>query len=67
MCVTGVLFGCYVPPLYSPYFSYVSFSSMQAKLKTSEHHNGCIVVGDFNARFGNTVRELPVCVLSGDP
>lgn len=62
-CVTGVLFGCcYVLPPDSPFFSHVSFSSVQAKLKTSEHHNGCIVIGDFNACFGNTVRDLPVCV-----
>ena len=62
-CATGVLFGCcYVPPPDSPYFSYASFSSMQAKLKTSEHHNGCILIGDFNARFGNSVCNLPVCL-----
>ena len=62
--VAGVLFGCcYVPPSDSPYFSLASFSSIQAKIKMSEYyHKGCVIIGDLNARFGSTVRELPVCI-----
>lgn len=51
----------FVLSLDSQYFSHVSFSSMQAKMKISEQYKGCIVTGDLNARFGNAVRELPVC------
>ena len=63
-CVPGVVFGfCYVPSSDSPYFNHVLLSSVQEKVKTSHDNNdGCIVMGDMNARFGNSVHELPVAL-----
>ena len=59
-CVPGVLFGaCYVPPSDSQYFNYSQLSSIQEKIKSNESHNGCIVIGDINARLGMSVCELP--------
>ena len=58
-CIPDVLFGfCYVPPSDSPYFSLTLLSNIQEKIKYS-HSNGCVVMGDMNARFGNAVLELP--------
>ncbi|CAL4124081.1 unnamed protein product, partial [Meganyctiphanes norvegica] len=59
-CIPGVLFGsCYVPPSDSIYFSYAQLSSIQEKIKTNACSNGCILIGDLNARLGVSVRELP--------
>ena len=58
-CIPGVLFGaCYIPPADSEYFSYTQLSKIQEKIKTSECGNGCIIIGDMNARLGTSIREL---------
>lgn len=62
-CVPGVLFGfCYVPPHDSPYFNHSSFSAIQEKIKSTDISKGCVIFGDINARFGNSVCELPTHV-----
>lgn len=59
-CIPDVLFGfCYVPPPDSPYFSLTLLSNIQEKIKSSPPSNGCVVMGDMNARFGSAVLELP--------
>lgn len=59
-CVPDVLLGfCCLPPPDSPYFSLALLISIQEKIKSSPHSNGCIVMGDVNARFGSSVLLLP--------
>ena len=59
-CVPDTLFGfCYIPPPDSPYFSFVALGRIQEKIKTNSY-NRCVLLDDFNARYGNSVRELPV-------
>lgn len=56
--VPTCLFGfCYIPPPDSEYYSHELFTSIQEKLKASECQEYC-VMGDMNARFGASVREL---------
>lgn len=43
----------------SPYFSLVSLGWIQEKIKTC-NCNRCVLLGDFNARYGLSMRELPV-------
>ena len=58
-CIPGVLFGfCYVPPSDSSYFNPDQFSSIQEKLKGSVHDTKFFIIGDLNARFGSSVRNL---------
>ena len=60
-CVTGVAFGfCYVPPSDSPYFNHQSFSAIQEKIESFDGDKKFVVIGDFNARFGSSVRNLPI-------
>ncbi len=55
----GVLFGsCYVPPSESEYFDYTQICNIQEKVKHNDCSNGCVIIGDVNARFGCSVREL---------
>ena len=59
-CVPGILFGfVYIPPSDSSYFSETSFSDIQEKLKTEKPADGCVIVGDVNARLGKKLRDLP--------
>ncbi len=59
-CFPGVLFGfCYIPPPDSQYFDLASFSFIQERVKSMEHGNSCIIVGDLNARLGEALSELP--------
>lgn len=54
---------CYIPPSDSEYYSHTSFSAIQETIKSteinSEYQNQCLVLGDLNARFGKSARELP--------
>ncbi len=53
------LFGfCYVLPADSQYYSHESFSSIQEKVKTSETCKEFCILGDMNARFGQSVLSL---------
>ncbi|XP_045124370.1 uncharacterized protein LOC123512192 [Portunus trituberculatus] len=59
-CFPGVLFGfCYAPPPDSPYFDFATLSYIQERVKSREDGTNCIIVGDLNARFGETVSEIP--------
>ena len=59
-CFPGVLFGaCYVPPSDSVYFNHAQLSSIQEMIKCNEGVNGCVLLGDLNARFGVSISELP--------
>ena len=40
-------------------YSNVSFASIQEKVRHSGGINGNVLVGDFNARFGVTVKDIP--------
>ncbi len=53
-----IRFLLYSPPD-SPYFDLASFSFIQERVKSMEHGNSCIIVGDLNARLGEAVSELP--------
>ena len=54
------LFGfCYIPPPDSEYYSNVAFASIQEKVKHSARIDSYVLVGDFNARFGGSVRQIP--------
>ena len=54
-----IMFGfCYVPPFDSQYYSHVSFSFIQEKLKSGCLVDKFILVGDMNARFGEYVKEM---------
>lgn len=60
-CMKGVVFGfCYVPPSDSPYFSHVSFSAMHEKITSFVNNEKFVIIGDFNSRFGSSVRNLPM-------
>ena len=54
-----VLLGfCYIPPSDSVYYSHEHFSAIQEKIK-SRPYDSCLLMGDFNSRFGSLVRCLP--------
>ena len=46
-------------PLNIILYSNVSFASMQEKVRHSGGIDGYVLVGDFNARFGVTVKDIP--------
>lgn len=51
----------YVPPSDSQHFNPNSFSFIQEKVKWSESEGlGAMLMGDFNARFGASVQNIPV-------
>ena len=51
---------CYVPPSDSPYYDPSSFSSIQEKVKSYEEQGMSVaLLGDINARFGGSVRDIP--------
>ncbi len=57
--VDGALFGfCYIPPCDSPYYSHGLLASIEVKVNSRYMHKGYFIVGDMNARFGNSVRQL---------
>ncbi len=55
-----VLASCYIPPSDSPYFKHSSFASIQDKVMEDGNEKKCVIIGDFYARFGEFVRELPM-------
>ena len=59
-CIDRHVFVCSIPPSDSPYFSHDSFASIQDKVVGNEFENKYVIIGDFNARFGEFVRELPM-------
>lgn len=58
-CAPGIIFGfCYIPPSDSSYFSFSSFSAIQEKVADSATSDMFCIIGDVNARFGRSVRDL---------
>ena len=59
-CMPHTLFGfCYVPPSDSEYYTNASFASVMEKLKNSDIMDSYIIIGDLNARFGSSSRDIP--------
>ncbi len=60
--LSDILLGfIYVPPSDSQYFNPNSFSYIQEKIKWSESEGlEVMLMGDLNARFGASVRNIPV-------
>ncbi len=57
-CVPTILFGfCYVPPSDSPYFSHISFAAIHERI-IDTRKSEVLVMGDLNARFGVSVRDI---------
>ena len=68
------MFGaCFIPPSDSPYFSLDSFASIQGKVLENNGINKYVIMGDCNARFGDSIREclvhlnLPDCDMYSYP
>ena len=60
-CVPNVTFGfCYVPPSDSPYFTHQSFVNIHEKMVDCTGNTRFCVIGDLNARFGASVRNIPL-------
>ncbi len=53
------MFGfCYFPPSDSPYYSNYSFAAFQEKMSDLESCKMVLIMGDLNARFGVSARNL---------
>ena len=60
-CIPYVLFGfCYIPPTDSSYFNHQLFANLHDKMVDFNDHENICIIGDMNARFGATVRNIPV-------
>ena len=60
-CAPDIMFGfCYIPPADSPYFSHQSFVAMNEKMLDSKSDLKFCIIGDLNARFGASVRDIPL-------
>ena len=58
-CVPDTLFGfCYVPPTDSQYFNHQSFVAIHEKLLDYKGNTKFFIIGDLNARFGSSVRNI---------
>lgn len=54
-----VVFGfCYILPCDSKYYSHEFFAAVQERIKSGDTCSNDIIMGDMNARFGKSVREL---------
>ena len=60
-CVPNVMFGfCYIPPSDSTYFSPQSFVNLHEKMVDYRGNIDFCIIGDMNARFGSSVRNIPL-------
>ena len=60
-CVPDVVFGfCYIPPSDSTYFTHQSFVTLHEKMIDYKGNTKFCVIGDMNARFGTSVRSIPL-------
>ena len=58
-CLPDIMFGfCYVPPADSEYFTHQSFVALHDKMIDSKGNTKFCIVGDLNARFGTSVRNM---------
>ena len=66
-CVPDVMFGfCYVPPTDSSYFTHESFVNLHEKMTDFRGNSKFCIIGDLNARFGASVRNIPLrCSIPG--
>lgn len=59
-CLPSELLGfVYVPPPDSTYFNPTQFSAVQERIKSAWLGTECVIMGDMNTRFGESVRGLP--------
>ena len=59
-CFPSLIFAfCYVPPTNSTYFSHNLFSNIHDKMSDYKSYKNVCIIGDLNARFGNSVRNIP--------
>jgi len=60
-CVPGVMFGaCYIPPSDSTYFTPQTFANLHEKMSDYNENIEFLILGDMNARFGSSVRNIPL-------
>ena len=60
-CVPGVMFGaCYIPPSDSTYFNPQAFACLHEKMSDYNEDIEFLILGDMNARFGSSVRNIPL-------
>ncbi len=52
-----VIGGCYIPPSDSPYFDIDSYSKIQERVMSNKQYE-YVVIGDFNARCGQSVNTI---------
>ena len=58
-CFPSIMFAfCYIPPTDSSYFSHNLFSNIQEKMSDFKSYKNVCIIGDLNARFGNSVRSI---------
>ena len=60
ICFPSLMFAfCYIPPTDSTYFSHSLFSNIHDKMSDYKNYKNVCIIGDLNARFGNSVRNIP--------
>ena len=60
-CAPDIMFGfCYVPPADSQYFSHQSFIALNGKMLDYKSDLKFCNIGDLNARFGASIRDIPL-------
>ena len=58
-CFPSLIFAfCYIPPTDSSYFSHNLFSNIHEKMSDFKSYKNVCIIGDLNARFGNSVRSI---------
>ena len=59
-CFPSLMFAfCYIPPTDSTYFSHNLFSNIHDKMSDYKNYKNLCIIGDVNARFGKSVRNIP--------
>ena len=59
-CFPSLIFAfCYVPPTDSTYFNHNLFSNIHDKMSDYKSYKNVCIIGNLNARFGNSVRNIP--------
>ena len=60
-CTPNIMYGfCYVPPADSQYFNHQSFVALREKMLDFKSNLKFCILGDLNARFGSSVRNIPL-------
>ena len=59
-CIPDIMFAfCYIPPTDSTYYNHNLFSNLHLKMSDYKNYKNVCIIGDLNARFGNSVRNIP--------